>query len=111
MNTARISLIKRIVKAYKEQWPDEYALVRKQIALKNSLKRNQWGELQGGPDAIERILLEIPDRLFAELDFQIDDYCNAQAKINRKEPRFLEDDGEWQWFIKAYPEFSRTAKA
>lgn len=85
--------IKDAVKAYKRRYPDHYKIVVKAIALKRSLKQDQYARIDKSD---MRGLFEIPEDLHTVFVMLLD----------VEEITWFKTTEGGRWFARTFPEFS-----
>lgn len=93
------SKIKNIVKVYKQEFPNEYALVCKQIHEKRRLNEDEYASTIGD-HSLKRRVHEIPEKLSLSLYKLLDEKENLW---------FISMKGA-KWFANAFPEFKSSYK-
>lgn len=91
--------VKNIVKIYKEEFPNEYSAVVKQIDKNRRLNNDEYASVVG-EHAIKRRLYELPEKLSLSL-YKVLDSEENQWFISKKGT---------EWFMKAFPEFKSSYK-
>lgn len=85
--------LKFAVAAYKRQYPEDYKIVCKGIAMKRSLKRDEYATIEGSD---MRGLFEIPEDLHTAF---------VQA-LDEEEIVWFKTKEGGRWFARTFPEFS-----
>ena len=91
--------IKNIVDIYKKEFPNEYALVCKQVHEKRRLLENEYASIIGD-HALKRRIHEIPEKLSLSLYKLLDEKENLW---------FISMRGA-KWFANSFPEFKSSYK-
>lgn len=89
--------IKQAVKAYKRRYPDQYKIVCKAIALKRSMKKDEYARIDHSD---MRGLFEIPEDLHTAFVMLLD----------AEEITWFKTKDGGRWFARQYPEFSLPDK-
>lgn len=87
-----------IVAEYKQAFPEEYALVVKQIKSQRDSTKNEFASVGEGEHAVERMLFTIPEAL----DMMFIDGLTVEEET---EFRGGKTKDIAKWFAKKFPEF------
>lgn len=86
--------IKNIVKAYRQEFEEEYHLVAKEVLRKRLVAKDKYAST-GGEHVVQRQLLEYPEKLSIAMIKELDE---------EESTWFATKEGQ-RWFAKTFPEF------
>jgi len=89
--------IKNLVEGYKKLFPEEYEKVCDAVIMLRQVQRDEFAALKGEHVA-QRILHEIPEKLYQSLVKELDG----------EELLYWKSNEGGRWFAKTFPQFSLT---
>lgn len=92
--------IKNLVEGYKKLFPNEYKTACEGVIMQRQLQNDEFASLKGehaGP-GMQRILHEIPEKLYMSFVKELDD----------QELNYWKSNEGGRWFAKTFPMFSLT---
>lgn len=89
--------IKNLVEGYKILFPQEYIKACDAIIMQRQIQADEIGTVKG-EHAIERVLHEIPEKL----------YMSLIKELSADELNYWKSKEGGRWFVKAFPMFSLT---
>lgn len=89
--------IKNLVQGYKTLFPEEYKSACEGVIMQRQIQKDEFASL-GGNHVAERILHEIPEKL----------YMSLVKELSAEELDYWKSKEGGRWFADAFPQFSLT---